>query len=77
MRPADSASGIFRSQDPDLCIPGRRILRPREPCLYDNVFVMSYVNILFTFIINIRLRGLMQANTHYYKIYHHHNIYYG
>ena len=31
MRPADSALGIFRSPDPDLCVPGRRILRPREP----------------------------------------------
>ena len=33
MRPADSALGIFRSPDPDLCVPGRRILRPREPCI--------------------------------------------
>ena len=32
MRPADSALEIFRSPDHDLCIPGRRILRPREPC---------------------------------------------
>ena len=32
MRPADSALGIFRSPDHDLCVPGRRILRPREPC---------------------------------------------
>ena len=34
MRPADSALGIFRSPDHDICVPGRRILRPREPCLY-------------------------------------------
>ena len=34
MRPADYALGIFRSPDPDLCVPGRRILRPREPCIY-------------------------------------------
>ena len=33
MRPADSALGIFRSPDHDLCVPGRRILRPREPCM--------------------------------------------
>ena len=31
MRPADSALGIFRSPDPDLCVLGRRILRPRDP----------------------------------------------
>ena len=31
MRPADSALGIFRSPGHDLCVPGRRILRPREP----------------------------------------------
>ena len=42
--------------------------------LYDNVFIMSYVNTLFTLIINIPLWGLMQANTHYYKINHHHDI---
>ena len=29
MRPADSALGIFRNPDPDLCVPGRRVLRPR------------------------------------------------
>ena len=28
MPPADSALGIFRSQDHDLCVPGRRILHP-------------------------------------------------
>ena len=41
MRPADSALGIFRSPDPDLCVPGRRILRPREPC---NMQVNLHVN---------------------------------
>ena len=45
--------------------------------LYDNVFVMSSVNILFTLIINIPLWGYMQTNTHDYKINHHHNIYHG
>ena len=30
MRPADLALGIFRNPDPDLCVPGRRILCPRE-----------------------------------------------
>ena len=34
MRPTDSALGILRSPDPDLCVPGRRILRPREPCYF-------------------------------------------
>ena len=37
MRPADSALGIFRSPDADLCVPGRRILRPREPCGAQNM----------------------------------------
>ena len=32
MSPADSALGIFRSPDPDLCVPGCRILHPGEPC---------------------------------------------
>ena len=31
MCPADLALEIFRSPDPDLCVPGRRILCPREP----------------------------------------------
>ena len=43
MRPADSALGIFRSPDPDLCVPGRRILRPREPC-YIHVFSINLFN---------------------------------
>ena len=43
---------------------------------HDNVFIMSYVNILFTLIISIPLWNLMQANTHYYKINTVHNIYY-
>ena len=38
---------------------------------------MSNVNTLFTLIINIPLEGLMQAVTHYHKINHHRNIYYG
>ena len=31
MRPADSALGIFKNSDPDVCVPGRSILRPRVP----------------------------------------------
>ena len=34
MRLADSALGFFRSPDHDLCVPGRRILRPWEPCYH-------------------------------------------
>ena len=32
MRPADSASGIFRNLDPDLCVQGRRILEIITGC---------------------------------------------
>ena len=42
MRPAGSALGIFRSQDPDLCVLGRRILCPREPCIYIYIYIYIY-----------------------------------
>ena len=41
MRPADSALGIFRSPGHDLCVPGRRILRPREPCIKEKYIRIS------------------------------------
>ena len=31
LRPADSALGIFRSPDHDLCIPGRKFCVPENP----------------------------------------------
>ena len=34
MRPQDSALGIFKNPDLDLCVPGRRILHPQEPWIY-------------------------------------------
>ena len=33
MHPADSALGIFRNPDPNLCVPGHRILRPSPRAL--------------------------------------------
>ena len=42
MRPADSALGIFRSPDADLCVPGHRILRPREPWGYTPLTPQKY-----------------------------------
>ena len=31
MHPADSALGIFRSPDPDLCVPGTGFCVPKNP----------------------------------------------
>ena len=56
MRPVDSALGIFRSPDHDLCVPGRRILRPREPCIvlpprkYIPRFLPIYLSLFYTLI---------------------------
>ena len=41
MHLADLALGIFRSLVPDLCVPGRGILRPQEPW-----YVYKYVKSL-------------------------------
>ena len=42
MHLADSAWGFFRSLVPDLCVPGRGILRPQEPWyFYKYMYVKS------------------------------------
>ena len=52
MRPADSALEIFRSPDHDLCIPGHRILRPREPWLYLEKYLI-YKNHTYILYVNM------------------------
>ena len=59
MRRADLALGIFRSPDPDLCVPGRRILRPREPCPVTSFYFQGLGKCFLE--ISIRLEVLLAA----------------